>query len=96
MYALLTTFTLGVGMRSKAEELADRFARLLKNMKGFKNLLCLGDYNVGEYVALSIWQSRDDAEAAASVAGPQLQQALTGIVKGPVTRRCFEVYEPKQ
>ena len=38
---------------------------------------------------------KEEVEAAGEVLGPQIEQALSGIVKGPPTRRLFEVYEPK-
>jgi heme-degrading monooxygenase HmoA len=94
MYASLIMFTLGPGMRSTAEKLADQFDPALRNLKGFKRVTFLADEAVGEYASLSVWESKDDAEAAAAVTGPQLEQAVSGIVKGPPTRRYFEVYEP--
>ncbi len=95
MYASLSVLTLGPGMRSTAEKLADQFAPALRVLKGFKRVTFLGDETVGEYASLSVWESKEDAEAAAAVIGPQLEQAVSGIVKGPPTRRFFEVYEPK-
>jgi hypothetical protein len=55
----------------------------------------IGDETVGEYGSLSLWESKEEVEAAGEVLGPQIEQALSGIVKGPPTRRLFEVYEPK-
>ena len=95
MYAQLSMLTLGPGMRSTAEKLADQFALALRALKGFKRVTFLGDETVGEYASLSVWESKEDAEAAGAVIGPQLEQAVSGIVKGPPTRRFFEVYEPK-
>ena len=95
MYASLSVLTLGPGMRSTAEKLADQFAPALRALKGFKRVTFLSDETVGEYASLSVWESKEDAEAAAAVIGPQLEQAVSGIVKGPPTRRFFEVYEPK-
>ncbi len=95
MYASLVMLTLGPGKRSTGEKLADQFAPALKTLKGFKRVTFLGDEAVGEYGSLSLWESREDVEAAAAVIGPQLEQAVSGIAKGPPTRRFFEVYEPK-
>jgi len=95
MYARLVMFTLGPGMRSTAEKLADQFASAHKTLKGFKSATFIGDDTVGEYGALTLWESKEDAEAAGTALGPKLEQALSGIVKGPPTRRLFEVYEPK-
>ena len=68
---------------------------LLFEKKGFKRVTFFGDETVGEYGSLSLWESKEDAEAAAAVIGPKLQQAVSGIAKEPPTRRFFEVYEPK-
>ena len=95
MYASLVMLTLGPGTRSTGDKLADQFAPALKTLKGFKRVTFFGDEAVGEYGSLSLWESKEDVEAAAAVIGPQLEQAVSGIVKGPPTRRFFEVYEPK-
>ena len=95
MYARLVILTLGPGMRSTAEKLADQFAPVLRTLKGFKGVTFLADDAAGEYASFSIWESKEDAEAAIAATAPQLEQALSGIAKGPPTRRLFEVYEPK-
>ena len=95
MYAQLVMLSLGPGTRSTAEKLADQFAPALRTLKGFKRVTFLGDETVGEYGSLSLWESKEDAEAAGAVIGPQLEQAVSGIAKAPPTRRFFEVYETK-
>ena len=95
MYAQLVMLTLGPGTRSTGEKLADQFAPALRALKGFKRVTFFGDETVGEYGSLSLWESKEDAEAAAKVLGPKLEQAVSGIAKEPPTRRFFEVYEPK-
>ena len=95
MYASLIMLTIGPGMRSTGEELANQFTPVLKSMKGFKGVTFFADVEVGEYGSFSIWESKEDAEAAAATTGPRLEQAVSGIVKEQPTRRFFEVYEPK-
>lgn len=95
MYASLSVVKLGPGMRSAAEKMANQFAPALRALKGFKRVTFFGDETVGEYGSLSLWESKEDAEAAAAVIGPKLQQAVSGMAKEPPTRRFFEVYEPK-
>jgi len=95
MYAQLVMLTLGPGTRSTGEKLADQFAPALRALKGFKRVTFFGDETVGEYGSLSLWESKEDVEAAAAVLGPKLEQAVSGIAKVPPTRRFFEVYEPK-
>ncbi len=95
MYAQLVIITLGPGTRSTGEKLADQFAPALRALKGFKRVTFFGDETVGEYGSLTLWESKEDVEAAAAVLGPKLEQAVSGIVKVPPTRRFFEVYEPR-
>ena len=95
MYAGLMMFTLELGMRSTAKKLADQFAPAVRALKGFKSILFLANETVGEYAALSLWESKEDAKAAVAAIGPRVDEALSAIGKGPPTRRLFEVYEPK-
>ena len=76
MYATLLTLTLGPGMRSAGEKLADQFAPALKTMKGFKGVTFFGDETTGDYGSLTLWETKEDAEAAAAVTGPKLEQAV--------------------
>ena len=95
MYATLVMFTLGPGTRSTAEKLGEQFAPVISGLKGFKSITFLGDDEIGEYASVTIYESKEDAEAAVALTGPRLEEALKGIVKGPPVRRLFEVFETK-
>ena len=95
MYASLTPLNLGPGMRAAGEKMADQFAPVLKNLKGFKGVTFFGDATVCEYNTLIIWESKEDAEAANTIMAPKIQEAAGSILKGPSTRKVFEVYKPK-
>ena len=95
MYAQLVMFTLGPGMRSTADKLADQFASAHKTLKGFKNSTFIGDDTVGDYGALTLWETPEDLQAAGDILRPKLQEALSGIAKGEPTVQIFEVYDPK-
>ncbi len=95
MYARLTLFTLGPGMRSTADKIADEMIPKVKARKGFQNVNFLGDDEAGEYGAFVLWETKEDAEAAKEALFPILQNKLTGIAKGPPTHKLFEVIEPK-
>jgi hypothetical protein len=56
----------------------------------------LGNQVSGEYGSFSVWESKDDAEAADAMIAPQLQQALAGRRQGAPTRWFFDVVEPTQ
>lgn len=82
-------------MRSTAEKLADQFAPVYRDAKGFISATCFGDDASGEYRSLTLRQSKEDIDSFNEVARPQLEKALSGIAKGPPSRQVFEVYEPK-
>jgi len=95
MYATLTTLQLGPGMRSAGEKTADQSASLLKNLKGFKSATFFADDEIGQYLSLNVWETKEDAEAAWAIIGPKMQEAIGSILKAPPTRQVFELYEPK-
>ena len=72
-----------------------QFAGIYKTMKGFKDSTFFVNYETGECGTLSLWESKEDAEAAAAIMRPKLMEAAGGILKGPPTVKMFEVYEPK-
>ncbi|OPY78230.1 MAG: hypothetical protein A4E65_02384 [Syntrophorhabdus sp. PtaU1.Bin153] len=94
-YTRLITMNFGPGMRSAAEKVADTFAAIYKTMKGFRGATFFADHETGECGALTVWESREDAEAATASLWPKLQEIAHGMLKGPPTVRVFELYEPK-
>ena len=91
MHALWTTFTLGPGTRQTVEKLGEQWAPILKSFKGFKSATFIGDDSAGEYAALSLWETKEYAEAALADTDPKVQQQIGSIAKGPVTRMIYEV-----
>ncbi|MCL4273943.1 MAG: hypothetical protein KJZ77_08730 [Anaerolineales bacterium] len=94
MYARLIMFTLGEGKRAFAEGMAKQFHTAMQGLKGFKNATFVLDDVIGEYGVLSLWETKEDAEAAGAAMGPGLQQALQGQVQGPPSIRLLEVFQP--
>jgi len=95
MYANQVMFSLGPGKRSIAEKLLGQFDPAIKSQKGFKSVTFLGDHSVGDYVALVIFESKEDADATFEALFPQLQEAVAGIAESAPTRRLFKVLEPE-
>jgi hypothetical protein len=93
MYAVWTFFKLGPGMREVADKLSDEFAPLLSSRKGFKTATMFGDDSVGEYGGLTVWETKEDAEATMRETEPQIREALKDVVKGEPIHRLFEVWE---
>ena len=98
MYIRLNMFSVGSGKRSEVEQLADRFAPIFRAQRGFKGVTFFeADAAAGEYGSFSLWDTREDAEAADAALMPQLQQAMGGAGpqgRGTPIRRIGEVFEP--
>lgn len=97
MHAELVMINLGSGMRSTAKNIADQLAPIYRTMKGFKGVVFIGDSEAGEYGSLSLWESKEDAEALSGTVKRQLARIVGPVPKqGPSTRRIFEVYEVEE
>ncbi|MEZ5450656.1 MAG: hypothetical protein R3E89_17365 [Thiolinea sp.] len=94
-YARLILFTLDPGSRTFGEGIADQFAPALRSMPGFEQVSFFLDETSGEYGSLTVWASKDEADAANQLTMPRLQQALEGKLKAPPVIKEFEVYLPK-
>lgn len=95
MYVRIIRFTLGPGSRSTAERLADEIVPAIRAQNGCNKCLFLTDDDAGDYGIVVLWESKEDAVAAAAVIGPRLTKALSDITEVPDSRQLFEVYEPK-
>ena len=94
MYVRLVTFKFGDGGRQKAEELAGDLGSAIGGLNGCQGVTFFGDDSDGEYGLFVLWESKEDADAAATVIGPRLQGHLAGNVQGPSNIRLYEVIEP--
>ena len=95
MYARLFQFTLGPGQREFAEGRADIFAPIIAALKGHKSTTFMADFDAGEFNTLSIWETKEDAEAAGEELAPWVKEAVGDKLKGPPSVKILEVYEPK-
>jgi hypothetical protein len=95
MYAVLSSMNLGPNMRSVGEQTADEAYRFLKYMRGFKGATFFYDIESGEYLRLLLWDSKEDAEVADSFIEPKILDIAGTSLKSILTRKVFEVYEPK-
>lgn len=95
MYVRIVRFTLGPGSRETAEKLADDIVPAIRAQNGCNKCLFITDDEVGDYGIVVLWESKEDAGAAAAVIGPRLTKALADITQMPDSRQLYEVYEPK-
>ena len=66
----------------------------IRGLGGCKSVTVFGDDLDGQYGLFVLWDTQEDADAAASVIAPQLQANLAGKVTEETTRRLFTVIEP--
>ena len=98
MYAVLTTLNLGPGMWDLACQSSDQSLIFFKTMKGFKQATFFGDRDSGIYNCLAVWDSKANVDAAYTVLGPKLLEAMKAMkitMKAPPARQVYEVYEAK-
>ena len=82
--------------RAKMEAIADRFAPLFRQQRGFRDVTFFIDEQAGLYGTFSRWDAREDAEAAGAALRAELQRALADVdLQGPPQIRTVEIYEPK-
>jgi len=104
MYARICLMSLGprAGSRDVAENLADIFRPVSMEQKGIVDAtFIIGNTengNAGEYVSLSVWKTKVDAEQAAKVTGPMIDKYLRdqGFPGSGCTYGYYEVYEPRK
>ena len=94
MYANLVLFTLGPGKRAVAEKIVDQVAPALATREGFQTATYLADDTNGTYGVLSVFDSKEAAQATFEALSPRVAEALQGIAQGPLNRTLFEVIEP--
>jgi heme-degrading monooxygenase HmoA len=95
MHARLVMFALGPGTRQIHDRLVERFAPALRSIRGFRAVTFGADYEAGEYLSLSLWDSKADADASQEALWPQVEASLGGIVIGSPIVKTFEVHEPE-
>jgi hypothetical protein len=91
MYARLLRFSLGPGKRAVAQSVADDMPPRIAAMPGCKGVTVFGDDSDGQYGIFVLWDSEADANAAAPLIRPQIDERISGHVQGEPEARLFEV-----
>ena len=93
MYARLATVNVVPGSRPTMEAIAEQLAPIYRGQKGFKGITFIFDDEGSTYGSLTLWATREDAEAAQMTGGARGQRATAAIATGPTRVQIFEVYE---
>jgi hypothetical protein len=94
MYARFVLFALGNGKRDVAEDMAKKQQSAMQGMQGFKEATFIADETIGEYGIMSLWESKENAQAAEVTLTPGYLQVLKGHLKRIPMRRVLEVMQP--
>lgn len=94
MYLRLVRITLEPGSRTDAQTFANEFVPAIRAQNGCNKCVFFADDSTGDYGIMVLWNTKEDADAAAPVIGPRLAQALSEITDNPADIKLFEVYEP--
>jgi hypothetical protein len=95
MYATFATITVSPGMWAFMSKGTDQMYAAIKNLKGFREAKFFGDDKQGIYNSLVLWDSKADADSAQVSLRGKTEQALASVLRSPILRQSFEVYEPK-
>jgi hypothetical protein len=91
MYARLVRFSFGPGKRAETQSVADDLAPLIASQPGCESVTVFGDDSDGQYGNFVLWDSQDNADVAARVIRPRLDEHLSGNAQGAPETRLFEV-----
>jgi hypothetical protein len=91
MYVRLVRFGFGPGKQGAAQNLANDLVPAISARPGCGGATFFGDNTSGEYGLYVVWDSQENADAAAAVIGPKLSQHLAGNVLRPAEIHLFEV-----
>ena len=94
MFARSVRYNLRAGSRSTVETYVNELAPLYSGRPGFCSLTSMVEGALAEFVVLSVWETREDAEAAGAVR-PDALQWLDRALLGPPVVRIYEVIEPR-
>jgi hypothetical protein len=96
MFARLVRFSFGPGAFDAAKQLSNDLLPQISAQPGCKSATTFGEQASGEYGLFVLWESREAADAASAVIGPQLQRHLSeNNARDSATMNLFEVIDSR-
>lgn len=89
-FARLVRFSCTPGDSRPAQAVADDLTPLIKEQPGCEFVVVFGD-DSGEAGLFVVWDSQEDANAAAAIIRPKLDQLLSGHVTAPPETGLFPI-----
>ena len=96
MYARMVQLTVKSGQgKDLTRAMQERTLPILKQQPGFVDALALNsDTEAKQFVAITIWKSKEDADNYVSGAAQQILEAIKPLLEGEPTFRTFNVEAP--
>ena len=95
MFIRMLNFQIQENKKADVIRIMDDMMPNVRSLKGCKDCMFIMHESDDHYALLVFWDSRENADSAASFIGPQLLPALNKISRGNVSPRLYEVYESR-
>jgi hypothetical protein len=82
---------MGPGKRTVAQAIADDIVPMIASLPGCRSVTVFGDESDGEFGIFVLWASEAEANAAAPIIRPKLDQHLAGHLEAGPVARLYEV-----
>lgn len=96
MYARQLVFKANPDRRPEVEKLADQAFGFMKSQRGFISVHFLILDDETQYSSFSLWESKDDADAAGAAVSEKTAGTLHELALEPPELKMFEVYKPTE
>jgi len=78
--------------RDLSRTIHDKVLSIVKNQPGFQDeIVLVSDDNPDQILAISFWNSREDAEKYNREQFPKVNEVIRNLIEGPPRVRTFEV-----
>lgn len=94
MYIRMLNFQTNGNKKAEVLTIMNRVIPIIKLLKGCNDCLFMMHNSDEHYVLLVFWETKEDADIAAGIIGPEMIPALNKFAKEKVTPLLFEVYQP--
>ena len=91
MFARLVRFSCNPGEYAAAQAIAEDLVPLIADHPGCHGVWVFGDEDSGDCGLFVLWDTTDNANAAAQIVRPKLDEHLAGRITGPPETRLFQV-----
>ncbi len=95
MYARHVTYHAESGKRDRVVGIIEALMPRVRQQAGFVDMLMLVDEASNEYVGVSRWETREDAEAVTTTILPLVMEELASVLDHPPVVRIYEVHDSR-